>query len=344
MTHRFPIKEIAQLAGLGPATVDRVLNNRAHVSQQTKNRVKAAIEELAEQEAQLAARGRRLFFDFVVEGADRYILALKVAAEAVLPGIGTAVCQFRFTQHENSEEEEIVGTLKRILQRGSHGVCIKAPDSPSLKEAIDALSASRIPVVTFASDIPGSKRQCYVGLDYEGAGRTAAYLISRTIKNGTGTVLLPSSPDQSLGDKQREAAFLGALTDRSPQMRTAVLKSGANFASNAHQALKDVLSGTSDLRAVYSSCSDNRLVIKVLEKNGLKPDVYVAHDLNRENLDLISDQWLDYVLHHDLQSDMRTVFNAFLAYHRLYAGPKIVAPSAVHIITPENFPVQSPPS
>lgn len=60
MTHRFPIKEIARQAGLGTATVDRVLNGRAHVSPQTKLRVKAAIEESKTQETQLAARGRRL--------------------------------------------------------------------------------------------------------------------------------------------------------------------------------------------------------------------------------------------------------------------------------------------
>ena len=45
MTHRFPIKEIARQAGLGPATIDRVLNNRANVSPQTRNRVAAALRE-----------------------------------------------------------------------------------------------------------------------------------------------------------------------------------------------------------------------------------------------------------------------------------------------------------
>ena len=54
MTHRFPIKEIALQAGLSTATVDRVLNGRAHVSAQTKARVAAAVGELEGQEAQLS--------------------------------------------------------------------------------------------------------------------------------------------------------------------------------------------------------------------------------------------------------------------------------------------------
>ena len=96
MTHRFPIKEIARQAGLGTATVDRVLNGRAHVSPQTKLRVTVALEELKAQEAQLAARGRRLFFDFVVEAPARFSREVKAAAEAIVPKIGTAVCRPRF--------------------------------------------------------------------------------------------------------------------------------------------------------------------------------------------------------------------------------------------------------
>ena len=45
MTHRFPIKEIALQAGLSTATVDRVMNGRAHVSPQTRRRVEDAIAE-----------------------------------------------------------------------------------------------------------------------------------------------------------------------------------------------------------------------------------------------------------------------------------------------------------
>ncbi|MDA0990551.1 MAG: LacI family DNA-binding transcriptional regulator [Verrucomicrobia bacterium] len=174
MTHSFPIKEIARQAGLGIATVDRVLNNREHVSPQTRLRVTAAIEELTAQEAQIAARGRRLFFDFVVEGPVRFNREVKAAAKAVLPQIGTAVCQTRFVQQETMKEDEIVFTLNRILKRGSHGVCLKAWDTPKIREAVNKLSEARIPVVTLVKDISGTARCSQVGLDSEGAGRTAA--------------------------------------------------------------------------------------------------------------------------------------------------------------------------
>ena len=92
MTHRFPLKEIARQAGLGTATVDRAINDRAHVSPQTKARVSAAIAELEGQEAQLVARGRRMFFDFVIEAPTRFSREVHKAAEQVLTHVGAAVC------------------------------------------------------------------------------------------------------------------------------------------------------------------------------------------------------------------------------------------------------------
>ena len=178
MTHRFPIKEIARQAGLGTATVDRVLNGRAHVSPQTRLRVSAAIDELTEQEAQLAARGRRLFFDFVVEAPSRFSREVRRAAEAILPQIGPAACRPRFLLQEIMEEDEVLRALQRILKRGSHGVCLKARDTIRIREAVNGLLAAKIPVVTLVTDIGGTDRLTYVGLDNAGAGRTAAFLVA----------------------------------------------------------------------------------------------------------------------------------------------------------------------
>ena len=83
MKHPFPLKEIALQSGLSLATVDRALHGRAHVSAQTARRVQAAIVELTRQEGQLAARGRRMFIDIVVEAPRRFSDELRRAANQV---------------------------------------------------------------------------------------------------------------------------------------------------------------------------------------------------------------------------------------------------------------------
>ncbi len=338
MTHRFPIKEIARQAGLGTATVDRVLNDRAHVSPQTKLRVTAALEELKAQEAQLAARGRRLFFDFVVEAPSRFSREVKVAAEAILPQIGSAVCRPRFLLQDIMEEVEVVAALRRIMKRGSQGVCLKARDTVKIRDAVKMLADAGIPVVTLVTDVGAPDRLAYVGLDNAGAGRTAAYLISRTLGVAQGTVLATRSHERFLGEEEREFAFIEALARERPGLHALALQGGSGVDFETSRLLKNSIDDIHELRAVYSMGGGNLSILRTLEDKGLRPEVFVAHDLDRENRELARNRQIDFVLHHDLKLDLRNAFNAFLAYHRLSNDPVEEMISTVQVLTPENIP------
>ena len=338
MTHRFPIKEIARQAGLGTATVDRVLNGRANVSRQTKLRVAAALDELKAQEAQLAARGRRVFLDFVIEAPSRFSREVKAAAEAVLPQIGTAVFRPRFLLQEVMEEDEVVAALRRIVKRGSQGVCLKARDTEKIRDAVKMLASAGIPVVTLVTDIGVADRLAYVGLDNAGAGRTAAYLVSRTLGNMPGMVLATRSHERFLGEEEREFAFVETMARERPDLQVLAIQGGSGADFETSRLLTKSMDDIRDLRAVYSMGGGNRSILNTLENNGFRPEVYVAHDLDRENRDLILDRRLDFVLHHDLQLDMRNAFNAFLAYHRLSKDLLEAPISTVQVLTPENVP------
>ena len=111
MKHPFPLKEIALQSGLSLATVDRALHGRAHVSAQTARRVQAAIVELTRQEGQLAARGRRMFIDIVVEAPRRFSDELRRAANQVLPKFAPAVIRPRFHFAEDIGPAKTVAIL-----------------------------------------------------------------------------------------------------------------------------------------------------------------------------------------------------------------------------------------
>lgn len=338
MTHRFPIKEVARQSGLSTATVDRVINNRAHVSPQTKARVAAAISELEGQEAQLAARGRRLFFDFVIEAPTRFSREVQHAAEEVLSSIGTAVCRPRFLTQEIMDEGDVTAALWRIAKRGSHGVCIKARDLPTIREAVDQLIASGIPVVTLVTDLSTTQRLAYVGLDNQSAGRTAAYLIAQTIGDGQGTVLTSRSNDRFLGEEERHVAFRATLTRLCPNLRITDASGGSGVHFETSRIMHSAVAGLSQLRAVYSMGGGNTAILNALEQNGSRPDVYVAHDLDADNRRLIEEGRLSFVLHHDLRVDLQNVYQAFLHHHKLMPVPPQSTISHIQIVTPENMP------
>lgn len=339
MTHRFPIKEIALQSGLSTATVDRVLNVRSNVSPQTKSRVEAALNELELQEQQMSARGRRMFVDVVVEAPMRFSSEVKRAAEAILPSISTGVFRPRFIFQEVMSDNEIVDILKRILKRGSHGVCLKARDVPVIRDMVRKLKEASIPVVTLVSDLPNSERIAYVGLNNENAGRTAAFLIGSVLKNKAGAVLSTQSQAAFLGEAERKIAFQNTLQQICPQLNIVEVSGGAGIARNTAHEIFKVAGGLKKLLAVYSIGGGNKVISELLLELGHKAPLFVAHDLNSENLKLQNSGVIDFLLHHDLQTDMRNVFLAMAAHHRLIFDMPNNLVSNVQVVTSYNQPV-----
>ena len=78
-------------------------------------------------------------------------------------------------------------TLESLAGRFD-GVAVAALDHQGVRAAIDDLVASGMFVVTLVSDVPGSRRHHYVGIDNVAAGRTAASLIGRLALSRNGKI------------------------------------------------------------------------------------------------------------------------------------------------------------
>lgn len=337
MTHRFPVKEIALQAGLSTATVDRVLNDRPNVSPQTRRRVRDAIEELAAQEGQLSSRGRRLFIDVVVEAPARFSRKIREAADGVLDDFRPAVLRPRFTFAETMTAANCAAILERIRKKGSQGICLKAQDTAAVRAAIDGLTASRIPVVAVFTDIPHSGRLAYAGLNNASAGRTAAYMMLKALPAGRATILTTLSQHAFQGEEQRFRAFRSELLKARPEARLVDASGGGGLNSATSQEVSGKLRGIGELAGVYSMGGGNLAVLKALETAGLRPPVFIAHDLDEDNLELLRDGRLTYVLNHDLQADMRAAFRHILAFHGI-GMPPAASESDIQIVTPANIP------
>ncbi len=339
MTHRFPIKEIARQAGLGTATVDRVLNDRPNVSPQTRNRVLAAIDELAHQERQLSSRGRRLFVDVVVEAPQRFSTEIRRAIEGALPSLAVGVFRPRFVFQETMRDDEVVAILNRILRRGSDGVCLKARDVGAIGDQVDRLETAGIPVVTLVTDLPHSRRSAYVGVDNAKAGRSAAYLLARTVQEKGGTVLATRSQEAFSGEAERYAHFRAALAEQRPDLRVVDVSGGGGLRQATALKLHEVLAAQLRPAAIYSMGGGNAAILSVLRQEHIEGIVFVAHDLDAENRSLLGKSQITFVLHHDLKADARNMLLAIASRHGLVPKIDAMPTSDVQFITPINIPV-----
>ena len=337
MTHRFPIKEIALQSGLSTATIDRVLNGRLHVSPQSKRRVLDAIEELVRQEAQLTAKGRRVFIDVVMEAPLRFSREVEKAGQAALTDLSPIALRTRYSVAETMAAGNCAALLDRIRKRGSHGVCLKARDTPETRAAVSRLISRNIPVVTVFTDIGGTARLAYAGLDNERAGKTAAYVILKLLGPSDQTVLTTLSQHAFQGEEARFGAFRAELEHLRPDIRILDASGGGGHNPGTSREVRAKLRNNPEISAVYSMGGGNRGVLGALADYGHKPKVFIAHDLDEDNLELLREKRLTLVLHHDLRSDMRRAFRHVLAFHGIGAAPGGTL-SDIQIVTPVNIP------
>jgi len=72
---------------------------------------------------------------------------------------------------------------------------------------------------------------------------------------------------------------------------------------------------------------------------GQRPTVFIAHDLDRDNLQLLRQESLTAVLQHDLRQDMRAACHQLMCHHKLLPASAVVPSSQIQVVTPENIPL-----
>lgn len=338
MKQDFPLKEIAYQAGVSLATVDRVVHGRGGVRRSTSDRVLAAMGELKRQSDAALQSGRRFTIDIVMEAPHRFSQSVRSAFEAEMPAMRPASFRSRFHMAETMEEEQICVLLDRIRKRGSHGVVLKAPDRIRIAEAIDRLVRSGIPVVTLVTDVPGSRRLAYIGLDNHEAGRTAAYFISGFLGDQKGCVLVSMSSALFFGEQERENGFREGMAAVGPSREILTVSEGFGKDRTTGKQVASLIERNRDIRAVYSIGGANRAIINAFRSANLACRVFVAHDLDTDNLDLLEQGDLSLVIHHDLRRDARAACQMILKHQRLLPATFSIAPSTLGIVTPHNLP------
>lgn len=332
MAHRYKVREIAQQSGLSEATVDRVLNERPGVRENTRAEVMQAIADLDKQRSQLRLNGRRYLIDVVMQTPQRFSDAFRAAVEAELPAFAPAMVRARFHLWESGSTAQMVEVLSRI--RGSQGVILKAQDEPEVAEAIDRLVEAGVPVVTYATDVLASSRCGYVGIDNHGAGVTAAYL-TRQWLGSSGDVLITLSRTVFRGEGEREVGFRSAL--RGSGLTIVEVSDSDGIDATNEGLVLEALEQNPGVEAVYSVGGGNTATVAAFERLKRPCRVFIAHDLDADNRRLLREGKISVVLHNDLRADARLAMRLILQERgALPAEP--ARPVPIQIITPYNLP------
>lgn len=297
------MNDIARVAGVSLATVDRVLNDRPGVRTKTIEKVRNAIDELGyvrDTAAANLARKRIYNLLFVLpETPNEFVVALKnQIADQALKGVNERT-RISVTSAPPFNPEELVRVLDRIAPLETDGVAVFGPETPSVRDAIKRLRDRGIAVVALVSDLPSSDRDHFVGIDNISAGRTAAQLMGRFVRR-PGKILVITGSRLARDHLERRQGFDLVMAEDFPELDVIASIEGRDDPSLIYDMLPEVFANYPDLRGVYSSAAGNAGLIQYLSEH--KPSdnfVVIAHELTPMSRIALQDGTFDALINQD---------------------------------------------
>ncbi|WEK49920.1 MAG: LacI family DNA-binding transcriptional regulator [Candidatus Kaistia colombiensis] len=299
--NRPTIRDLALAAGVGVATVDRVLNQRAPVKRETAERVLAAAEAIGYHGTGLLRRRleetapNRTFGFLLQRRADAFYqdmaAALAAATRAATAVRGRPVVEF--------VEDISAGTVaEKLLALGARvdALAVVAADHPKVTEAVETLTARGVGVMTLLSELSASASIGHVGIDHRKAGRTAAWAIARLARQ-PGSVGIFVGSHRYVGHELSEISFRSYFREHAPDFR--LLEPLANLEDPhlAHEGTLELVKRNPDLVGIYVAGGGMAGLISALRETGAHRRVIaVCNELVPETRAALVDGVLDAVI------------------------------------------------
>lgn len=338
--------DVARLAGVSPATVDRVLNRRSHVRSATAERVIAAaraLRYLPEADLYAALRPKPMRLTFILPAGTNHYLRMLGAAIARPQAQYQAYnveCRCVFVDSFNVQA---LAEAIAYHSRRADGLAFMALDHDLIREATAKAVAAGKPVLTLISDLPGSHRNAYLGLDNRAAGRTAAQLIGQLCRPAQGQIGLVAGSRLYLAHADRERGFRALITERYPSLSVVDLREGHDDAAENYRAARELLLRHPDLVGIYNfGGGPSGIARAIRELSPHRHIVFVGHAISPDIRLMLAEGIMDFVLN---QSQERTISNAVRIFANLRASqpPETgIEPLPIELLTRENLPPLRP--
>ena len=280
---RSTTKDVAIAAGVSLATVDRVLNDRVGVRQNTVDRVNKAIEKLGFTRNLVAAnlaRGKGYRFVFLLpRTGDQFLDELITRiAECNLAFAGEMV-QAEVWRIRESDPHQIANLLGAMDHEEIDGVAMMAPESPQVRDAKARLAERGIDTVSFIAGQITSDHDDFVGIDNHAAGATAGRLMGRFSDRAPGKVLVIAETMHARDSLERRLGFDELVNADYPHL--SVLPSLETYGDRerTERVIRTSFASHGNIAGVYILSSEARLPLEiVLGATTSGRPVVIAHE------------------------------------------------------------------
>jgi len=276
-------KDLAKAAGVSLATVDRVLNNRAGVRNDTLVRVTQAIEEIGftrNMSAANLARGRRYRFLFLLpRTGDQFLAELIARITETNFALASEMIRAEVVQIHESDPHQIADALGALDGQTVDGVAIMAPESPQVRDAKARLSGRGIAAVALISGQTAMDQEIFVGINNHAAGATAGRLMGRFSGRSSGKIMVIAETISARDSLERRLGFDEVISADYPHLTVLPTLETHGDADRALRIVRANLESQRDINGVYILGSEARLPLEVIARlTGSTRPLIIAHE------------------------------------------------------------------
>ena len=295
------IQQIAERAGVSRGTVDRALNNRGRINPEVAEMIKKTAEEMGyvhkTRKKQKNAGGKKKIGIITQLSGAAFMVEVKRGIFTVKKELEELGVEVLIRENNSVKEEDQLRAIEELVKEEIQGLAIMPVDSERIRERLNWLVLEKkIPVVTFNSDIVGTKRSCFVGMDNTRSGRPAAGLFEM-LTRGKGKILIITGYFSSLLNNSRVDGFLEELKKLSPKLEVAGVQGSFNNADEVEHIIVNAMTSIAGINGIFVVSGGQEGIVNAFRTLGIEKRPYVViYDKTEKNEKLLLEGEVDFLI------------------------------------------------
>lgn len=295
------IQQIAEKAGVSRGTVDRALNKRGRINPEVAQEIERIAKELGyvhkPRKRQNGIAGKVKIGVVTQLSKASFMQEIKRGIETAVKELEGLHVEVVLRESTTVGEKEQLAALESLIQEGIHGLAVMPVDSEKVRAKLNwMITEKKIPVVTFNSDIVGTGRSCFVGMDNRRSGCVAAGLMGM-LTRGTGKILIVTGYFSSLLNNQRVDGFVEEMKHISPQLAIAGVQASFDDADEVERVIEKAMMEISGINGIFVVSAGQEGIERAFEKLGLDQRPYVVvYDQTPKNEKLLKAEVVDFLI------------------------------------------------
>lgn len=323
MSEKITIKDIAEIAGVSVGTVDRVLHNRANVSQSAREKVEKALKNMNYHPNVYASalaynKSYTFYLLMPIHESEAYWEEIEQGAQKAIETRRDFHIDVKIMYYERFNNDSFIEQYKKCIEQNPDGVIIVPVELDVTKVFTDSLHDKQIPFILLDSYMPDLKPLSFWGQDSFCSGYFAAKMLMLIASEEKQIMLLKQVKNGQVTSKQqrnREVGFRHYMKDHYPNIEIVELQIPFKSTKRKYDIiLKEFFDAHPHIHHCITLNSKAHIVGEYLLRNNIRNVQIMGYDMVAKNAKCLKEGSISFLIaQHGYQQGFSCVDTLFKA-------------------------------